>query len=210
MDNNINNLYLILTEDELLTPNTNFIYYCIWYRFTIKSHTFNISRALENKSAYVVHEQVNRFNKNEIEKYCGEILWNTLCGHLNIYKDITTEEKDGHFLLVIPMPIVDYVMQTIMKSGLKPQAWSGYFREWCYYWLSCNAAKGRARVSQSGGAEKIRVTKKIFNQVTLNLMKMGLIERCGKFRFGMEYSYGYAYKIPETVLKLSQNNWNLE
>jgi sodium/proline symporter len=32
------------------------------------------------------------------------------------------EDKKGAFLLVIPFPIVDYVMQTIMKCGLKPQA----------------------------------------------------------------------------------------
>lgn len=207
----MNTQYLILTDDEILTPNNEFIYYCIWYYHTLKEHTFNITRALEWKNAFISHDGVERFNRTKIEKDCGEIQWSTLCKHLNHYKNIEYEEKKGQFLLLVPFPVANYVMRTIMKSGLKPQAWSGLFREWCYYyWMTCYAEKGRARITQDGGAKKIGVTKRIFNDATLNLMKLGLIERCGKFRFGVDYSYGYSYKIPENILSLSENDWNLE
>lgn len=204
-----NNRYLILTDKELFTPSTEFIYYCIWYRFSLKEHTFNITRSLKQKNAFISYEVTDRFDK-EIAEYCGEIQWSTLCKHLNIHKKKRYEDKKGAFLLVIPFPIVDYVMQTIMKCGLKPQAWSGLFREWCYYWMACHAANGIARITQDGGAKKIGVTKRIFNDATLNLIKLGLIERCGKFRFGVDYSYGYSYKIPDSILELSENDWNLE
>lgn len=72
--------------------------------------------------------------------------------------------------------------------------------------MSCHAANGIARITQDGGAKKIGVTKRIFNDATLNLIKLGLIERHGKFRFGVDYSYGYSYKIPDSILELSEND----
>lgn len=207
----MSNRYLILTDKEILTPNTEFIYYCIWYRFTLVNHTFNITRALREKNCYITHNRVERFNKKEIGEYCGEILWNTLCSHLNRFKNTEREEKRGEFLLVIPFAVADYVMQAIMKSGLKPQAWSGHFRQWCYYyWMSSYARSGAARISQSGGAEKMGITKRIFNETTLDLMKLGLIERCGNYNFGSGSSHGYSYKIPKSIEVLNENDWNLE
>lgn len=203
--------FLILTDAELLTPDNDFFYYCLWYNYSLLTHEFNVSKASLNKTAYITHDKVDRFNKDYFSKYNNIIQWQTLRNHLNAYKDKVREEKSGQYLIIIPLTVVDKVMETIAASGIKPQGWSVYFRTWCYFWMVIQTNNGEeTKISQPGAAKKLKVNTTTLNEIVLNLMRLNLIERVGNFQYNVKYSHGFSYKIPKSIEVLSENNWKMD
>ncbi len=54
--------------------------------------------------------------------------WRVLRDHLSEFKEYAVEEKEGDLLIVVPFPVLAYVINIIINSGASVGSWSNYLR----------------------------------------------------------------------------------
>lgn len=201
-------LNLIISLDELKTTyKSNFFYYCLWCYITTTKQSYYLSKD-KTKKSFTMHSTID---KSAAKEWASCMSWRVLRDHLSEFKEYTVEEKEGDLLIVVPFPILAYVINIVINSGAPVGSWSNYLRVWVYYWLACKGDQEQ-EVSQPVAARIIDMRYQTFNEITQKLIQFGLIERSGNYTYGggIVNSHSYSYKIPQFIRDLSQNDWNLE
>ena len=204
---NENELYVVTTLEELTTKyNTNFSYYCLFNLLCLKKQSDTFAAELQsNKTCFNTFDTTKLLD--DAAKMAPRLIVDkrTLVKQLGQFEGMQYEDKISENFIAIPLPVIQEIVNTLVKNGVKVVLWNIIFRLFAYFWLATYSGTRKKEIS-------IRLICDIFHMgtnltyATVNtLITLGFIKRSGVSMFGV-FNKPFDYEIAEKLTTLKVNN----